>query len=87
MINPCIATMHHYAKRGNQCTVSLGTALHKWAKCQKPARNGNEILGKLAVLTYACNNFTNLEYEVHSFTGKGNVESGFKKPSNHNVTN
>ena len=52
--------------------------LLKWAKCQKPARK--KFFGKLAVLTYACNNLTNLEYEIHSFTGNENVESGFKKP-------
>ena len=39
----------------------------------------NNFFGKLAVLTYACNNLTNLEYEVHPFTGNGNVERGFKK--------
>ena len=27
----------------------------------------------------ACNNLTNLEYEVHPFTGNRNVERGFKK--------
>ena len=59
--------------------------LQKWAKCQKPARNN--FFGKLAVLTYASNNLTNLEYEGHPFTKNGYVESGFKKPGNHNVTN
>jgi hypothetical protein len=34
----------------------------------------------LAVLTYAFNNLTNLEDEVHPFTGNGNVESGLKNP-------
>ena len=53
---------------------------HKWAKCKKPTKNGNENFGKLTVLTYACNNLTNLEYEIHPLTGNGNVESGFKKP-------
>ena len=36
--------------------------------------------GKLTVLTFASNNLTNLEYEVHPFTGNGNFESVFKKP-------
>ena len=49
--------------------------MHKGVKCQKPARNWNKIFGKLAVSTYA---LTNLEYEVHPFTGNGNVESGLK---------
>ena len=60
---------------------------HKWAKRQKFARNGNKIFWELAVLSYACNSLTNLEYEVHPFTGNENVESGFKKLWDHNVTN
>ena len=52
--------------------------LHKWAKCQKPARNRKNILGQLTVLTYACKTLTNLEYKVHVFTGNGNVENALK---------
>jgi hypothetical protein len=45
----------------------------------KPAINWNNNFGKLTVLTYACSNLTNLEYEVRSFTGNGYTESAFKK--------
>ena len=41
----------------------------------KPARNWNKIFVKLAVSTYA---WTNLEYEVHPYTGNGNVKDGFE---------
>ena len=68
------------AELGSGCLLCHFQRLrHKWAKCQKPARNGNKNFGKLTVLTYACNNLTNLEYEVHPFTGNGNEESGFEK--------
>jgi hypothetical protein len=63
-------------KQDRQARADLRT---NGSSVKKPARNGNKKFGKLTVLTYACNNLTNLEYEVHPFTGDGNVECGFKK--------
>ena len=62
--------------RARKCRLRT-LAAHKGAKYQKPARNWNKKSVKLAVLTYDCNNLMNLEYEVHLFTGNGNVESWF----------
>ena len=46
---------------------------------KNPPENGNTNFGKWTVLTYAFKNLTNFEYEVHTFTGNGYVECGFKK--------
>ena len=51
--------------------------LIKGPNIKYPPGIGNK-MGTLTVITYACNNLTNLEYDVHPFTGKGNVESCFK---------
>ena len=44
---------------------------------KKTARNWNKKLGKLTVLTYACNSLTNFECEFHPFAGNGNAGNGF----------
>ena len=47
-------------------------ASHGWAKCQKPTRNEiKKKIVKFTRCTYACNSFTNFEYQDHSMTGNG----------------
>ena len=69
---------HLYNFEGGQGDLGGGGAA-QMGQMSKTARNFIKNFGKLAVLTYACNNLTNLEHEVHPFTGNGNVESGLKK--------
>ena len=71
----------HINCQGESCLVAFkATRAHKGTKCQKPARNWNKKFGELAVLSYSCNNLTNLEYEVDPFTETEMLKAAFKNP-------